>query len=114
MSVVLPILLRCACGGALVVVFSLLAQPLKPRTFSGVFGAAPSIAIAGLVVTAAFDGGDHAAAYAAGMIVGAVALVGYCIADAMLTRRLGALRASATNASVWSAIAVGGYFVAFR
>lgn len=114
MSDALPILLRCVCGGALVVVFSLLAQPLKPRTFSGIFGAAPSIAIASLVVTAAFDGSDHAAACAAGMIIGAIALMGYCIADAMLTRRIGALRASATNVTVWSVMAVGGYLVVFR
>ena len=46
------LLLRGLLGGALVVAFAVIAEVVKPKLFSGLFSAAPSIAIAGLLVTA--------------------------------------------------------------
>lgn len=44
--------LKAIAGGLLVVAFSLLTSRLKEKTFGGVFGAAPSVALASLAITA--------------------------------------------------------------
>jgi hypothetical protein len=43
--------LRFLAGGIAVSAFAALADALRPKSFSGLFGAAPSIALATLVLT---------------------------------------------------------------
>jgi len=45
------LLVRFLVGGALVSVFALLGDLFEPKSFSGLFGAAPSVAIATLALT---------------------------------------------------------------
>ena len=47
------IVLRFFIGGLIVSVFSLISDLLKPKTFAGLFGAAPSVALATLANPAA-------------------------------------------------------------
>ena len=47
---VVSVLAKALCGGALVLAFAALSEALKPKRFAGILGAAPSVAIAGIVV----------------------------------------------------------------
>lgn len=67
------ILLRIIVGGVVVSAFALLGDLLKPKRFAGLLGAAASIALATLALTAARQGKGYAAVEARSMILGAVA-----------------------------------------
>jgi Protein of unknown function (DUF3147) len=43
--------LRGLAGGTLVVVFALISEAVSPKAFSGLFSAAPSVAVASLAIT---------------------------------------------------------------
>lgn len=107
-------LFRFLIGGAVVSVFSVTGELFKPKTFSGLFGAAPSVAIATLAL--AFR--QHDAAYVGtegrGMVIGALAMFVYAAACVAVTKRthmpvwLGAGLAW----SAWFAVALGLLFLA--
>ena len=59
----IELLVRFALGGVLVALFSIAGNAFEPRTFSGIFGAAPSVALATLALTHA----KHGPAYVATM-----------------------------------------------
>src|SRR6202451_2047782 len=73
------ILLRMVIGGLFVTAFALLADVLKPKRFAGLFGAAPSVALATLALTATTKGKPYAAIEARSMVAGAVALLVYSL-----------------------------------
>ena len=79
--------------------------------FAGLFSAAPSIEIVSLLVTALSTSSSKAAASVAGMVVGAIAMVGYCMVAVPSVSRLGALWGSITAGATWLALAVGIYEV---
>jgi uncharacterized membrane protein (GlpM family) len=99
------VIVKAAAGGALVVLFVLLSDVLRPRTFSGLFSAAPSIAMASLLVTAVATGHLKAAAAATGMIAGAIGMVAYCVAASYAVQRFGAVAGSALAWVAWLACA---------
>jgi len=102
--------LRGLIGGVLVVMFSVLSEALRPKSFAGLFGAAPSIALGALTITAVTRSTAVAGEQALAMIVGAVAMIFYCAAAIPCVDRLGALRGSVVAVGVWFAVAVVGYF----
>jgi hypothetical protein len=61
---VVVVFIKALFGGCLVVAFALLGHVLRPKWFAGLFAAAPSVAIASLVVTV-LDKGHHEASLAA-------------------------------------------------
>lgn len=65
--------------------FALLADVLTPKSFAGLFGAAPSVALATLLLTIHDRGASYAALEARSMFVGAVAfaLYAYCVSVAL-------------------------------
>ncbi len=71
------ILLRMAFGGLFVSAFALLGDLIKPKRFAGLFGAAPSVALATLALTARTEGHQYAAIEAHSMIGGAIAFLMY-------------------------------------
>ena len=71
---VTQILIRFLVGGAVVSAFAILGDLLKPKSFAGLFGAAPSVALATLGLTIATEGPSYAATEARSMMAGAVAL----------------------------------------
>ena len=83
----MELVVRFLLGGAIVSAFAVVGELFKPKTFSGLFGAAPSVAIASLAL--AFSG--HSKSYvgfeARTMIIGAVAMLVYSIACIALTQR---------------------------
>jgi hypothetical protein len=111
----LEYLLRFVAGGIAVSAFAALGDALRPKSFAGLFGAAPSIALATLVITLSKDGPSFAAVEGRSMIVGACALAAYCWTVGLLLRKfLTPSWAAATLALVvWFALAFGASFVLF-
>ena len=73
----IPILIRFLVGGAVVSGFAIIGDVLKPKSFAGLFGAAPPVALATLDLTVATEGPSYAATEARSMMAGAVAFFFY-------------------------------------
>jgi hypothetical protein len=71
------LILRFLIGGIVVSAFASLGDVLKPKSFAGLFGAAPSIALATLGLTIAANGKMYAATEARSMVAGALAFFLY-------------------------------------
>ena len=74
------LILRFLIGGAMVSLFALLGDIFRPKSFAGLFGAAPSVALATLSLTIAKHGRIYAATEARSMTAGAIALFLYAFA----------------------------------
>jgi hypothetical protein len=83
----IEIVARFLIGGALVSGFAVLGEMLRPKTFAGLFGAAPSVALASLTLAVVKEGRHYAAVEARSMMLGAAALVIYCAICVRLTTR---------------------------
>jgi hypothetical protein len=103
------ILIRFLIGGLTVSVFSVLGDLFKPKSFAGLFGAAPSIALATLGLTVASDGSRYAATEAKSMIAGAVAFFIYvsCVSWILMRGRFSALWVALGSLPVWASLAFG-------
>jgi hypothetical protein len=66
-------------GGAAVSAFAMLGDILRPMSFAGLFGAAPSVALATLGIAIYQHGADYAALQSQAMIAGATALAAYSV-----------------------------------
>lgn len=65
---------RFLLGGLIVSAFAVIGEVLQPKRFAGIFGAAPSVALATLGLAFANEGGDYAATAGRSMLAGAAAL----------------------------------------
>ena len=101
-------------GGLFVVAFALIAEISIPKLFAGVFSAAPSIALANLLVILLAKGTSDARTEATGMIVGAAAMAISCAVGIAFVRRYRALRGSVLLCLVWLVLAEGGYLLLLR
>lgn len=68
------IAIRFALGGLVVSSFAVLGDLFKPKSFGGLFGAAPSVALASFALTIYSKGPSSAGLQAHSMVGGAVAL----------------------------------------
>jgi uncharacterized protein DUF3147 len=107
------ILIRFLIGGIAVSVFAVLGDLFKPKSFAGLFGAAPSVALATLGLTVASDGRLYAATEARSMIAGAIAFFVYasCVSWILMRRRLSALAVTISMLPVWAVVAFGLWYV---
>ena len=81
------ILIRFLIGGFVVSGFAALGDMFKPKSFAGLFGAAPSVALATLGLTIASQGKQYAATEARTMIAGAIAFCMYaCLVGHVMMR----------------------------
>jgi uncharacterized membrane protein (GlpM family) len=71
---------RFLLGGLIVSIFSGIADVLRPKGFAGLFGAAPSVALATISLTQLTEGKHYAALEARSMIAGSLAFLVYAIA----------------------------------
>jgi len=110
------ILIRFLIGGLLVSFFSLLGDVFKPKSFAGLFGAAPSVALATLALTVVGEGVHNAAVQAVSMMAGAVALFFYSssVSCIMIHRSHKALTVTIWLLPIWAAIAFGLWYVLLR
>jgi hypothetical protein len=100
---------RFLIGGAVVSLFAIIGGLFKPTSFAGLFGAAPSVALATLTLTIAKDGKPYASAECRSMIAGAAALCVYSILVNWLIMRfrVSALSATLFSTPVWLVTAFG-------
>jgi uncharacterized membrane protein (GlpM family) len=78
---------RFLLGAVVVSSFSALGEVWRPRTFAGLFGAAPSVALVSLAVVLQEHGAREAVLEATTMVLGSVAMVVYASACVVATRR---------------------------
>lgn len=99
---------RFVVGGAVVSLFAMTGDILKPKSFAGLFGAAPSVALATLALTIHSEGKGFAALEARSMIAGALAIFVYasfCV-RLIARRKLHAAPVTISGLFVWFACAV--------
>jgi len=110
------LILRFVIGGISVCAFSLLGDLLRPKSFAGLFGAAPSVALATLGLTIAAEGSAYAALEARSMTAGSVAFFVYasCVSWLMMRYKLPALQTTGLLLTVWFGCAFGLWFLCLR
>ena len=112
----LELLIRFVIGGFAVSMFALLADVIKPKSFAGLFGAAPSVALATLSLTILKDGKGYAATEARSMTIGAVAFLVYacCVGSVLLRGKFSATTVATSGLAVWFGCAFGLWYVVLR
>lgn len=109
-------ILRFLIGGAVVSFFAVAGDVLRPKSFAGLFSAAPSVALATLGLAIHKEGRAYAAHEAACMMIGAAAFCVYAAGASWWLRR------AQTSAHVvtlsllpaWLAVALGIWALAGR
>lgn len=103
------LLIRFLVGGVVVSLFAALGDVLRPRSFAGLFGAAPSIALATVSLTIHKEGKGFAAIEAKSMLLGAVAFLFYAVLASLVLRRfkLSALSTALLLMPVWFGVSLG-------
>ncbi len=107
---------RFLIGGLMVSAFATLGDVFRPKSFAGLFGAAPSIALATLGLTIAGDGKAYASLEAHSMMAGALAFLVYAmtVSWALIRFRESALATTSAILPLWFAVALGLWFFALR
>jgi uncharacterized membrane protein (GlpM family) len=102
-------ILRFIVGGAVVSAFAMLGDVLRPKTFAGLFGAAPSVALATLGIAVYRYRADYAALQSHAMMAGAIALAVYSVVvcHLLVRARLRAAPAALLSLVVWLIVAFG-------
>jgi len=98
------LIVRFMLGGAIVSLFSLAGDVFRPKSFAGLFGGAPSVALATLALTISKEGSRYASAECRAMLFGAASLAIYSVVICWLLMkgRLGAFRAAIFALPVWA------------
>ncbi len=100
---------RFLVGGVVVSAFAMLGDMLRPKSFAGLFGAAPSVALATLGIAVYRHGADYAAQQTWAMTAGAIALAvyGLVVCQLLIRARLRAAPATLLSLVVWLIVAFG-------
>jgi hypothetical protein len=106
------LLYRFVVGGVVVSLFAVIGELFDPKRFSGIFGAAPSVAIATLGLTFLQHGGPTVATEAAWMIAGTIAMLIYCVMSVVLAKReqIPVWLAAGAAWLAWLAVALTAWF----
>ncbi|MGA7921189.1 MAG: DUF3147 family protein [Candidatus Acidiferrales bacterium] len=112
----MQLVIRFLIGGIVVSLFAALGDVLKPKSFAGLFGAAPSVALATIGLTIATEGKMFAAQQARSMIAGALAFFFYACATIWLImkHKWPAGSAAFSALSLWMIVAIGLWALALR
>jgi hypothetical protein len=107
------LILRFVIGGVIVSAFALLGDLFEPKSFAGIFGAAPSVALATLALTITAEGKTYAATELRSTIIGAMAFFFYAsgLGRALLQRNYAARSAGAALMLLWAAVALGAWAI---
>ena len=105
-------LVRFIIGGAIVSVFAIIGDVLKPKSFAGLFGAAPSVALATLAMTILSDGSSYAAIEGRSMMAGGIAFFTYAslVSRIMMRYKFRAIWVTLCLIPVWLGVAGGVYY----
>ena len=101
--------IRFLVGGVVVSVFAMLGDLLRPKSFAGLFGAAPSVALATLGIAVYRHGPGYAAQQSWAMTAGAIALAvyGHVVCQLLIRAQLRAAPATLLSLVVWLIVAFG-------
>ena len=104
--------IRFLLGGIVVSAFAMLGDLLRPKSFAGLFGAAPSVALATLTIAIVEHGSRYAAVQARSMAIGAIALAIYSaiVCHLLMRTHLRAFAATIIALIAWLGVAVGLHF----
>lgn len=102
-------LVRFLIGGAVVSLFAIGGSIFKPKSFAGLFAAAPSVALVGFALAFAKKDRAYASIEGRSMILGAIAFIIFsgCVWFLVKKMRWHSLPAALTSLLVWFAIAIG-------
>jgi uncharacterized membrane protein (GlpM family) len=105
----MELMVRFLLGGLIVSIFAMVGDVLRPKSFAGLFGAAPSVALATLALTLLTEGKQYAALEARSMIAGAFAFLVYALACVYIMAKKHGRAAPTTllMLSVWGICAFG-------
>jgi uncharacterized membrane protein (GlpM family) len=108
----MDLIFRFLVGGFVVSFFAVIGDVLKPKSVAGLFGAAPSVALATLSLTIIADGKAYAALESRSMIVGACAFFVYacCCMRVMAKYKVSATTATIAGLAIWLVCALVGWF----
>jgi hypothetical protein len=108
--------IRFLVGGVLVSLFALIGDVFRPKSFGGLFGAAPSVALATLSLTVAKEGSGYAAAEARSMAAGAIAFFAYAslVCYLQLRHRKKAFQVTVLAFPVWVLFAFTAWALCLR
>jgi hypothetical protein len=89
--------------------FAILGDVLRPKSFAGLFGAAPSVALATLSLALFKQGSIFVSVEGRSMMIGALALAIYSVVVCQLLMRLraSAIMATGSALAVWFALSLG-------
>jgi hypothetical protein len=101
--------IRFLTGGLVVSLFAVIGDVLRPKSFAGLFGAAPSIALATLTLAFWEQGGAYVSTDGRSMILGAIALAVYSflVCRLLMRVRCSALAATLVATAAWLVVAMG-------
>lgn len=101
-------ILRFVIGGVVVSLFSVLGDLFRPKSFAGLFDAAPSVALATLALAVTKESPIYAGIEARSMVAGAVALLIYSQLTSWLLMRdkCSSLVASVASLPAWFVVAL--------
>ena len=101
--------MRFFAGGLIVLAFAGLADVLRPKSFAGLFSAAPSVALATLTLAFIKHGSNYVAIEARSMAIGALAfaLFGFIVCQLIMRLNWSGFSASAVALLFWFAAALG-------
>jgi hypothetical protein len=110
------LILRFLIGGGVVSFFAVMGDVLKPKSFAGLFGAAPSVALATLALTIKANGRAYAAQECRSMIAGAAAFVlyAYVCMRLMAKYNVSAIWAALLSIFVWLGMAIPVWFLVLK
>jgi len=102
-------MIRFFAGGFFVSLFAVAGDLLRPKSFAGLFGAAPSVALATLTLASWTHGRPYASVEGRSIVFGAVALAVYSflVCQMLMRVRCSAQAASFVALAAWLAIAIG-------
>jgi hypothetical protein len=103
------LIIRFLIGGAVVSLFALLGDILRPKSFAGLFGAAPSVALATIGLTIAKNGSLYTAIEARSMIWGAVGFFTYAsvVCWVLMRYKLATLLTTICLLPIWAGTSFG-------
>src|SRR6195256_6685215 len=112
----MALLFRFVVGGLVVSAFALLGDLLKPKSFAGLFGAAPSVALASIVLTVMKQGKGYVSVEARSMLLGSLAFFLYAsvVSRLLMRRRSPVLHVTSLAIGLWLICAFGLWYAVQR
>lgn len=110
------LVVRFLVGGAVISLFAMFGDMLRPKSFAGLFGAAPSVALATVGLSIHQHGNGYVAYEARSMLLGAAGFFVYAAAASWILRRYkpGTLATTLALLPVWVAVSFGLWIVMAR